>query len=92
MKNFNNMTEKSNICKVNYHFTFPWLITYRCGNCYNFLGDNLDYSKNQEYKCPKCGYINIDNDTGIISIDEYPKIIKAIENEIEDIKRGKQNG
>ena len=59
IKDRHNMTEKNNICKVYYHFTFPWLITYRCGNCYNFLGDNLDYSKNQEYKYPKCGYINI---------------------------------
>ena len=78
--------ENKNIVKVYYHFTFPFLIDYRCGNCFHHLGENLDYSNNQMYKCPECGYINIDNDNSNISLSEYPKIIKKIESEIKELE------
>ncbi len=91
MKTLTHNDEQKNInkCKAHHHFTFPWLLDYRCGHCFQYFGENL---KNISYiKCPKCGYVNdIIDSTSMLGIDEYPKLIKTVENDIEEMKKNKR--
>lgn len=50
--------KQTNHTNLHYHFIFPFLVNYSCGNCYKDLGDNLELNEDSKVICPSCGYIN----------------------------------
>lgn len=79
--------DNENKCLAKHHCTFPWLVEFRCGKCFAYLGENIDrIIDNLGLKCPNCGCIN-KGSTSKISLDEYPRIIGQIENEVKEMEK-----
>lgn len=81
-----------NRVEIVYHFTFPWLITYSCGNCFKDLGDNLDLTENSEIICPECNCINMNKfakSTNVIGPKDLSKLVNEVNNEVMELLKDK---
>lgn len=81
--------KSGNIVEMYYSCIFPWLINYRCGNCFKDFGDNLELVEDQETICSECRFINIykSNPSKFgLTLKDYEKIIGKVEKEAEYYK------
>lgn len=82
--------ENTNLVEIYYHFIFPNLIEYRCGNCYKHLGENLELTEDSEIICPRCGYTNMNKHLPRKKSDikeKYDKLIHEVEEEIAELEK-----
>lgn len=78
--------KSENTVEMHYSNIFPWLVNYRCGNCFNNFGDNLELVEDQEIICSECRFVNIykSNPSKVgLALNDYEKIIGKIEKEAE---------
>lgn len=81
--------KSENIVDIYYIHIFPWLVNYRCGNCFKNFGDNIELVEDQEINCPECGFVNIykSNPSKVgLALKDYEKIIGKVEKEAEYYK------
>lgn len=81
--------KSENIVEMYHNRIFPWLVNYRCGNCFNDFGDSLKLVEDQEIICSECRFVNIykSNPSKVgLTLKDYENIIGKEENEVDHYK------